>query len=62
LSKYAFTDSVGSWVTATSTGDVWGFRIADTSAVPLPAAAWLLLSGLSGIGAMARRRRATVPA
>lgn len=28
-----------------------------TSPVPLPAAAWLLLSGLAGVGAFARRRR-----
>jgi hypothetical protein len=27
------------------------------TAVPLPAAAWLLLSGLAGVGAFARRRR-----
>ena len=30
--------------------------------VPLPAAAWLLLSGVAGLGALARRRRATEPA
>jgi hypothetical protein len=30
--------------------------VSDLSAVPLPATAWLLLSGLAGMGAMARRR------
>jgi hypothetical protein len=34
----------------------------SVTAVPLPAAAWLLLSGLAGIGAMARRRRSERPA
>jgi hypothetical protein len=32
------------------------------TAVPLPAAAWLLLSGIAGMGAMARRRRLTTAA
>ena len=31
------------------------------SSVPLPAAVWLLLSGLVGVGMTARRRRSTVP-
>ena len=34
----------------------------SSTVVPLPAAAWLLLSGVAGLGALARRRRATEPA
>ena len=36
-------------------GSVWGLA---SIPVPLPASAWLMLSGLVGVGAMARKRRA----
>jgi hypothetical protein len=46
LSNYGNTDTTGISEAA--------FEVAP---VPLPAAAWLLLSGLGGIGALARRRK-----
>lgn len=38
--------------------DVTALTSGSLTAVPLPAAAWLLLSGLVGVGAIARTRRA----
>jgi len=44
-----FSDNVGAVISS--------IRFENLTAVPLPAAAWLLLSGLAGVGAFARRKR-----
>ena len=47
----------------TSTGDLtWNVPFSQTGAVPLPGAAWLLLSGLAAFGVLGRRRNGALAA
>ena len=42
----------------TYTGGIYMLREISPNPVPLPAAAWLLLSGLAGLGLLTRRKAA----
>ena len=55
ITEYSNTAGAGFWFLS-STGDLTWNVPTSTSPVPLPAAVWLLVSGLAGLGAIGRRR------
>jgi len=56
INQYANATGAGFWFLSSSGDLTWNIPMA-ASTVPLPAAFWLLGSGLAGLGAISRRRR-----
>jgi hypothetical protein len=53
--KNLYNNSTGAGLWTLSGDGVLSYSLAGTQ-VPLPAAVWLMLSGLTGLGVMGRRR------
>jgi hypothetical protein len=58
VTAYANASGFGQWLLGTDGHLTYSIDGGTTPTVPLPAAVWLLLSGLTGLGVVGRRRRA----
>lgn len=58
LASYSVGDRVGKWLLSANGELTYDFPGVTSAPVPLPAGVWLLLSGLTGLGLVGRRRKA----
>jgi len=54
--EYANSTGVGFWLLSASGDLTWNVPTGGIAPVPVPAAVWLFMSGLAGLGAIGRRR------